>query len=371
MTRGVALLAGDSRLTTQAAVLFLGLALLACLGLRTAYTEEDDFAMREVTPRMEETVAGALRYLNRKQEESYKGDFSCGGNYPVAATSLGVLALMAGGNTYGRGPYGTSVAKGVDYLLSLTGPDGFVDDHNSTDGKMHAQGYAALALAEAYGMVPRVVQPNLRKALTLAVRLIIRSQTREGGWGYHHAGEANAAAGWDEASVTICMIQALRAARNAGIQVEGSVILRAQDYVRRCAKPDGSFRYSLAQSYDRSSYELTAAAVSTLNATGAYQSEELGRGLAFMRRSWGENPWKAASNFEYYGNFYAAQAMYQAGGEYWQVWFPRVRDYLIRSQRDDRNGGVYWASERGDVYATAICALILQIPYQYLPIFQR
>ena len=114
-------------------------------------------------------------------------------------------------------------------------------------------------------------------------------------------------------------------------------------------------------------YELTAAAVSTLHSTGIYESQEAMRGLGYMRAAWTENPWKASANFEYYGNFYAAQAVYQAGGEYWQGWFPKVRDYLVRQQAADGS----WTSDRGNVYATAVCVLILQIPYNYLPIFQR
>lgn len=323
--------------------------------------------MRDVTPRMEKAVSDALKYIDAKAHETHEANGFSARQYPVASTSLGVLALMAGGNAYGRGEYGAAVAKGLRYLIKVTQPNGFVGLDESADGRMHSQGFAVLAIAEAYGMVPRAEQANVQRALTQAVRLIVRSQTREGGWGYHHAGDPNAAAGWDEASVTITMVQALRAARNAGVQVDASVIHRAQDYVRRCAKPDGSFRYSLAQNYDRSSYELTSAAVSTLNATGVYASEELHRGMDFMKRAWQDNPWKACSNFEYYGNFYAAQAVYQAGPDVWQVWFPPVRDYLIRTQRPEGN----WESQRGDLYATAICALILQIPYKYLPIFQR
>ena len=35
----------------------------------------------------------------------------------------------------------------------------------------------------------------------------------------------------------------------------------------------------------------------------------------------------------FYGHYYAVQAMWQAGSDYWDRWYPAIRDELLRSQR--------------------------------------
>jgi hypothetical protein len=75
--------------------------------------------------------------------------------------------------------------------------------------------------------------------------------------------------------------------------------------------------------------------------------------------------------FYYYGNYYAAQAMHTRGGAAWNAWYARVRDDLLEAaERSD--GTVHWRSLYvGDVFSTSVAAIILQVPKNYLPIFQR
>jgi hypothetical protein len=139
--------------------------------------------------------------------------------------------------------------------------------------------------------------------------------------------------------------------------------------------PDGGCRYSLGMSVSRVTYELTGAAVSTLNASGVYASKELDRGMEFLRRhqAASSNPALAASDYYYYGNFYAAQAMWQAGPDHFGDWFSRAHQDILLKKHVDPQVGWYWDSPRGygRPYATAMALLILEIPLQFLPIFQR
>ena len=70
----------------------------------------------------------------------------------------------------------------------------------------------------------------------------------------------------------------------------------------------------------------------------------------------------------YYGHYYAAQAMYLAGGEYWQKWWPAARDELIARQS---SGGGWLDNHTGGLDATGMALIALQMPKRYLPIFQR
>lgn len=312
-----------------------------------------------------------LAYLARRQAETEDGSFPKGDEQeyaPVGVTALGVLAFMAAGNSPGRGPHGPAVRRAIDYLLEKTdlAPEsdtyGYVSSGADTTSRMHGHGYATLALAEVYGMA----QPSqrLERALLAAVRLIERSQGSEGGWEYEPRAIAN-----HEGSVTICLVQALRAARNAGVRVDADVIEQAEDYVVRLQKPDGTFRYTL-QSED-SSVALTAAAVSTLNMAGRYDDavvksaiDAVWSGLALAA----EDP-QHRSRFPFYERLHLAQAFWQLTDDtHFERWFAEERARVLRQQRKDGS----WENRRfGDCYATAVNCLVLAIPEGVLPIFQR
>jgi len=69
----------------------------------------------------------------------------------------------------------------------------------------------------------------------------------------------------------------------------------------------------------------------------------------------------------YYGHYYAVQAMWHAGGERWKAWYPAIRDRLIDQQ--DKQGT--WPTTICREYSTAMACIILQMPHNGLPIFQR
>ena len=345
-----------------------------------------------ITPELEKAIRRGLDFLARSQDPA---DGSLSRQYKLAVTSLAGLAFLAHpSSSYLRGPYGKNIAGVLRYILSLAKDSegriryqpglGIWLHDGQSQGRMHAHCYATLFLAEVYGTIrSKRKEREVRAVLRGAIDLLIHSQTygvkykngkkiEWGGWGYYHKYEPKS--NEDEASVTICALQALRAARNAGLWVPKSTIERAINYVKLCMKKDGSFRYSLARGMMRSSYELTAAAVSTLNAAGVYKSYELDRGLLYLRKSIeeerrvGGSADEASQNWYYYGNLYAAQAFFQAGDTLWKPWFREVSQALLRKQQP--NGS--WLSRRfGREYATAMALLILQIPYRTLPIFQR
>ena len=120
--------------------------------------------------------------------------------------------------------------------------------------------------------------------------------------------------------------------------------------------------------------------LSTLNAAGVYKSPgdrkgavELQRGFDYLRRelaAHASKPWYAAeAEHDFYANLYAAQTLYQDGGDLWADWYPKVRKHLLDKQQQRTDGS--WESRFGDELATAMALLILEVPLGYLPIFQR
>ena len=226
-----------------------------------------------------------LAYLAQQQQLRQDGSLPQDGQQavPIATAALASLAWMAGGSGIERGPHGRSVERAIDYLLRHvdlgdTSPRrGYVSAPNA-NGKMHAHGFATLALAESFATSPRTTRGRRTfEALVAAVRLIERTQGVEGGWWYDPQLVTD-----HENSITICLVQALRAAHNCGIEVETRVIARAVDYVKRTQNDDGSFRYGL--NHDLATVGITAAAISTLNATGEYAGSAIAGGVEWIWR---------------------------------------------------------------------------------------
>lgn len=297
-----------------------------------------------------------------------------GGFAPVAVTALGALAWMAGGSAPERGPHGRACAAAVDWLVARADLDprsehqGYVSRTGDGLSRMHGHGFATLALAQACAMSPHTPRgARIREALVLAVRCIERSQGVEGGWDYEpRKGLAH------ENSITITAVQALRAAKEAGVDVDASVIARAVDYVGRTQKPDGSFRYALGD--PTSSVALTAAAIATFQMTGTYAGKPIADGYDFLARrlalrATGEDVEGDLVVCPYYERFYVAQAMWQSlDASVWTAWWRAEAPRVLASQRADGS----WADARfGDVYATAVDCLVLAVPEGLLPIFQR
>jgi len=164
-------------------------------------------------------------------------------------------------------------------------------------------------------------------------------------------------------SVTICQIMALRSARNAGIAVPKSTIDRAIKYVVDSQNPGGGFRYMLDSS--GSMFARSAAGVAALYYAGMYDEPAIRRGLGYLEQY---VPGQTEDQTHYfYGHYYAAQAMFQAGGKHWARWWPAIRDDLLAKQSPEGS----WRGQAGTEYGTAMALIILQVPKQALPIFQR
>lgn len=300
-----------------------------------------------------------LSWLAAKQRDD--GSFGSGGGFGrnVAVTALSGMALLSSGSTPGRGPFGSQVNRAVDFVLSVSKPNGFLHvKEQESYGPMYGHGFATLFLAEVYGMTPR---PGVREKLERAVRLIVQTQNSEGGWRYQP--EPKEA----DISATVCQIMALRAARNAGLHVPKETVDRCTEYVKKCQNSDGGFRYQLVRRGE-SAFPRSAAGIVALHSAGQYQGKEIDRGLDYLRRFAPHGQMARYEGHFFYGHYYAAQAMWRAGGETWDDWYPAIRDMLLRDQLPD---GAWTDSTVCIEYGTAMALIILQMPNNYLPIFQR
>lgn len=334
----------------------------------------------EINEAAKGAIARGLNYLSRHQDGD--GAFTDGigrkvnntylahqGKH-VGVTALAGISFLAQGSTPSRGQYGHQVQGCLDFVLRCVSREGFVTHDNS---RMYEHAFATLFLAEVAGMAPTA---EVHEGLKQAVSCIVASQNDQGGWRYLPGAKDS------DISITVCQVQALRAARNAGVRVPKDTIDRAIQYVKRSYIGDrvsyphyrGGFWY---QAYEnrplrpsRTSFALTAAGVTALYGAGEYDGEEIKGGLKYLFDLHNRPPrGDQTKTFDYwYGHYYAIQAFFQAGEPYWSEWYPSIRDEIVEGQAAF---GDHWEDLVGSSYATCMATLILQIPYRYLPIFER
>jgi len=322
-------------------------------------------ARGEITPALRLAVSRGIQHLIRKQHRLGTGDFDS--QYPVATGALVGLAFLAGGHSERAGEkYTAIVRETTSRLLQRQNTSGYFHDGRS---QMYGHGFATLYLAELYG-TSRYRSRQIRAALVKAIRVIEGSQGSSGGWDYEPKSRFAIQGIFSrsrnsDTSITVCQTMALRAARSLGIRVENRVIGLAQRYIGNMQNDDGGFKYrqdlQLSSAFPRS-----AAGVCILYSLGYYNTERLRDGFEYLRRNY-RFPW--SNQFPFYAHYYCSQAMFQAGGPYWEEYFRWIRGTLLEHQKADGS----WPTTRPEnpVQTTAMALIILQLPYRFLPIHER
>ena len=280
--------------------------------------------------------------------------------------------MLSGGHHPGRGRYGRAVSKAVDYIVSrgrANTPVGYLCNSGTFDGhsSMYQHGFGALFLAEVHGTIfDADKRAKARDMLEKAIALTVKSQNKKnGGWRYDPEPK------YDDVSVTVAQLMALRAAKNAGVYVDKSKIDAAVEYIKACRQPDGGYCYIKGQA-SGSLFPRSAAAVVGLFCAGIYDGDHIDSGMKYLMKFIPRGNRNLGGDIRgdhyYYGHYYAALAMWTAGGNFWAEWFPAIRNELLLKRE---NNSLWNDSSFGTGYATAMACIILQLPNNYLPIMQK
>ena len=328
--------------------------LLASLAIAlTASAAPPDESKVKLDDEVKKATEKAYEWLKAKQND----DGSWGDSrYPhnTAITGFTLLAYMSQGNVPNQGKYGPEVAKGIRFIISSAREqDGYLQGRSG--GNMYCHGMSTLVLSQAWGATK---DDEIKKTLKRAVDLIIRSQSPEGGWRY--SPQPSGA----DISVTIMQVMALRGAKDSGLHVPDKTMKNALEYINKCYDP-GSGGYCYMPQTRAPGFARTAAGVCVVKLTGEYD-KNVDKSVEFMKSQMDfprEHYW--------YGHYYASHAMHQVGGEAWEKYYGSMRKRLL----DTQNAEGYWDKpvehSAGVVYSTAIATIILSVPADYLPIFQR
>jgi hypothetical protein len=337
--------------------------------------------------RIHESLERALIWLNGQQERS--GGFPTDPLGEPGVTSLCTLAFMSQGHFPGNGKYGTTLNRGIHYVLESQKKSGLIArevpngpevPHVTTHeiGRTSAYNHAisALMLSEAFGMVDKTDSQDIRQAVEKALAVTLAEQRRKkprdvdrGGWRYLDSYE-----GVDsDLSVVSWQVMFLRSARNAGFDVPEGPINDAAEYVGRCFMPaTGQFQYEIGGRF--SSRGMTGAGILSLALAGKHNTPEAQKAAQWLL----SRPFDDYNQNEvwieryHYSVFYCCHAMYQMGEEYREKFFAATADTLLKNQNTDGS----WDPERddekwGNSLTTALVVLGLSAPDEQLPIFQR
>ncbi len=321
--------------------------------------------------RTEAAVKNALKWLAAHQSKggqwsSTGFDANCGEcsgaaqlQADVAMTGLAVLCFLGADHTHLKdGPYRENVRRGLRWLRRRQQADGDLRH----DESMYSQGIATIALAEAYGMTRDAA---LEDSVRRAAEFIWGARNRRGaGWRYE-PGQ------FGDTSVLGWQIMALRSAQRAGVDVPDAAFETAQrwlDMVTSRSRP-GLYAYQPGRA---ATVSMTAEGMFVLQLTGVSTTDaRMDRAAALLMRN--RPDWDGGANTYYW--YYATLALFQRQGGDWPKWNRRlVRELLSHQETEGAVAGSWspegeWAPAAGRVYQTALCTLMLEVYYRYLPMY--
>ena len=203
---------------------------------------------------------------------------------------------------------------------------------------------------------------QLAGAVVGGIDLTSRGQSSVGGWTYSRARETR---------VRSRLRKSRRAVRHImpAFRPTGT-IEEAVRYIECCRTPEGGISYSLG-SGGGARLAISAAAVATLYNAGEYDCADR-KTIAWIMSGGSSREMRLEQGGGHglsYCQLYASQAYYMAGDKYWDEYFPAARDQLLKMQ--DRGDGSWDGDGIGKTYGTAIALIILQLPYKFLPGYQR
>jgi hypothetical protein len=342
----------------------------------------------------EQAVVRALRWLQATQHTD--GTWGEGGTHS-AFTGLAILCFLGHGETpQGSHEFGVVVGNAINALVTQSNAhDGRLTGRDNISGEdgPYQHAICTYALCEAYTMTK---DPRLEPVVRKAVDYILRGQRMDGGWTYGYDITPNDPTSADnkdhaksDTSVTGWQIQALKAAHLTGLPNMDGIIPALNNSMKSLDAvfdpKQGSFGYRKAGDKG-GNYSLTGVGVLSKLFWLGRPDRTVREGLKNI----------TSLNLDYrtkdcnlYAWYYDTQACYQAQGSAWDWWNSRFQDMLTSQQsadgswpptggqfKDDRTGkmqpsevGNFGINPAGDgpIYRTALCTLMLEVFYRYLP----
>ncbi len=301
-----------------------------------------------IPPEVDAVYLRGLQFLARSQAKAGNWEDRTGEGGP-GVVGLAVLAMLAHGDDPVHGPWAPAIRRGIRSIL-----DAQRVDNGYIGPSMYHHGFATLALAEAYGMVP---EPRIGPALKKAADLILTSQAMNPTHAWRYSPESRDA----DTTVSGAQFVALIAVRNAGISVPDRALLQALEFYQECQAADGNIGYTGNEGGGSSARNAIAVTVAAL------AREKDSRLFKKTLRALSAGGEQDAGGYFFYYLYYAAQAYFHGDMQLWKAWNTRNLARLMESQGADGS----WTGPNGQVFCTSTALLSLALNYRFLPIYER
>jgi hypothetical protein len=292
---------------------------------------------------------------NRPRTSDHPGSLQ--DNARNGATAMAVLPFLGAGQTHTEGSYKETVRGGLYYLVNHMKRDGSLHEGG---GNMYSHGLASIALCEAYAMTH---DRDLMVPAQAALNFIVYAQDPiGGGWRYTPRTPG-------DTSVVGWQLMALKSGHMAYLNVPAPTIRGAIKFLDTVQMNSGAY-----YGYTTPAKRETTTSVGLLCRMYLGWKKEhaaLQEGVKYLSAT-------GPDNQNMYFNYYATQVLRQYGGAEWDQWNVKMRDYLVAKQ--DKAGpaagswffsGGHGADKGGRLYNTSLAAMILEVYYRHMPIYQE
>ncbi|WP_395736607.1 prenyltransferase/squalene oxidase repeat-containing protein [Prosthecobacter sp.] len=330
------------------------------------------------SPECEAAVSASLEWLKTKQNP----DGSWGRNSKCAFTGLALLCYLGRCETPESPFYGDNVTKGIMFLLEAQkkNKNKLFSQAEKGNAPVYEHGIATYALGEMYTLARLGSKslPGMREAFEQGVKIIIDNQQDSGSWVYDsetgfYAGKKSR----EDLSVAGWQFQALKAAKNTGLKIDGlhSAITKMTKYLEDKQTKDGGFGVANRDAH-YNQWSLSGVGILGLQTMAKGKTTPIKKGIAFLRDFITAEPLDWNKNCNLYCWYYYTQAFFQQGGDDWKFYNQQFLPQILSAQQPDgsfKRGRPNWPSgdAADEIYRQCLCTLQLEVFYRYLKVGDR
>jgi len=325
----------------------------------------------------EDAGVSALRWLKNTQNP----DGSWTDQKKVSMTALAILAYMGHCDTTSSPEFGDTILNGLNFLINVgLKNNGRLASDLRDKHWCYSHSIASYALAESYTLCVSVFHetiPDLDKVVQLAGQFIIDNQHESGGWDYSY--DKTGARGGDS-SIVAWHMQALKALKHTDFPFKNinGCARDGLDYIEKLQNEEGLIAYRNKKKINGNGTCLTSAGALCYQMWGKSSHEVAKQACRHVYKHI-KFDWDTEYS-DLYGHYYAAQAMMNSGGSYWEKYNSIFRDEVLANQGPDGSfnslpvkaqgsaGGIYQKDNPlGIHYRTCLVTLMLEVYYRFLP----
>lgn len=298
----------------------------------------------------------------------------------VASSSLAILAFLGAGNTHRSGPHKDVVRKGLKWLKTLVDENGHVGREKAPPA-LHDRMLAAITMAEAYGMTRSGIWKDTAQRLAAGV---VASQSENGGWAAYQGAKPDAlTTSWAMMAIKSAMVGGLFGDQGAPAE---KAMQRGRAFLIGLTDANtgrvgftvaGTLSVRPAGTVDKFPPHLTeevtaAAMMARIFAGEDPKTPQLTQCTSLLRGKLPRSDGQTANQLYWY---FGSIAMFQVGGRPWISWNKAMKSEIAGSQTAEGEGsGTWkhrgpWTSASGNVAATALGTMCLEVYYRYARVF--